>query len=145
MPKHSLSDPFLGRLRHDKTVNWYEGVFTVGDSPVAISLEVDEQGDVAPALNRAREVLEDIERHARGARDYAVEQLLDLKNESWLDEDEEPVTPEQFRARMELKGLVFSPAGEVTFSHRDGDLFYGHSIRISMDGTDRFIDADIPG
>ncbi len=143
--KPDLSDPVLGRLRYDKDVKWYEGVFAVGGSSISFNLEVNEQGDVAPALNRARQVLGDLERHARGARDYAVEQLLDLKNESWLDEDEEPVTAEQFQARMELRGLVFSRNGEVTFYHRDGDLFYGHSIQIAMDAADRFIDADIPG
>jgi hypothetical protein len=112
---------------------------------MAFHLRIDERGEIATAVNRARQVLGEFERHASGAREYAVQELLDLKNESWLDEDEEPVTPDQFKSRMELEGLVFSPDGEVNFYHRDGDLFCGHCIQISMDGADHFVDAAIPG
>lgn len=145
MSRPDVNDPFLGRLRYDENLDWYDGEFTVGDSPIAFHLRIDEQGEIAPALDRARQVLGEFVGYARGAREFAAQELLDLKNESWLDEDEEPVTPEQFQARMELEGLVFSPDGEVTFYHRDGDLFCGHCIQISMDGTNRFVDADIPG
>jgi hypothetical protein len=145
MPKREIIDPVLGRLRFNKWVKTYDGEVAVGDSSVTFSLGTDESGDLTPALNRARQVLGALEDYARRARDYAARELLEVKNESWLDEDEEPVTPEQFKARMELKGLAFSPSGEVTFYHRDGDLFSGHSIQIAMDGADRFIDADIPG
>ncbi len=78
-------------------------------------------------------------------QDYAVAELLPLKNESWLDEDEKPITPEQFRSRMSLESLVFYPDGDVTFYHRDGDLFWGHCIQIGMNNRGDFHDADIPG
>ena len=66
-------------------------------------------------MERAREVIANSAGYADGAREYAVAKLLSLKNEHWLDEDEEPVTPEQFKQRMSLESVVFYPDGEVTF------------------------------
>jgi hypothetical protein len=145
MSQPDIQDPFLGRLCYDEELDSYDGEISVGGSPIGFHLNTDEDGEVTPALERARQVLSGFAQYGKGAKEYAVAQLLELKNESWLAEDEEPVTREQFEARMELEDLDFSADGEVTFYHRDGDLFWGHTIAIVMDAQDRFTDADIPG
>lgn len=139
------NDEILGALRHDPDLNWYEGRWAAATGPVLIKLQLDEDGRIEPALARARRVLPDLATFAAAAADHAVAELLELKNESWLAEGEEPVTPEEFRLRMRLSGIVFDQDGEVTFYHEDGDLFWGHSIEVAMDAEGDFHHADIPG
>jgi hypothetical protein len=64
-----------------------------------------ENGDVkCPPRRRAREVLAEITEYGRRAQEYAVHELLPLKNDVWLDDDEEMLlTPEQFKERMTLE------------------------------------------
>ena len=63
----------------------------------------------------------------------ASEDLLELKNDSWLEEDEEELDAEKFEARLELESIEVRPDGEFCFWFEDGDLFWGHSI--TVEGT----------
>lgn len=79
-------------------------------------------------------------------KEYAVTQLLELKNDGWLGEGEEPLSPEQIMGLMNLESLSVCPDGTVFFFfYPDGDMSLGHCILIAMDGADQFTDADIPG
>ena len=71
--------------------------------------------------------------------------MLELKNKTWLDENEEPLTSEQFKNCMVLKSIAIWTDGSVEFYHNDGDLFFGHYILVTMDSSDRFLDAHIAG
>ena len=77
--------------------------------------------------------------------DFAIGELLPLKNESWREEGEPEGTPDEFRSRMSLESIAFHPDGVFEFLHHDGDLFQGHSIQVSGNVEDRPTDADIPG
>ena len=135
----------LGELRYNSELEWYEGRVPFQESLISISLSTDDQGDVTSSLERAVEVTASMETYAEKARGYAAERLLGLKNESWLDEGEAQVTADQFERLMKLESIVFESDGGATFYHDDGDLFWGHSIQVTMSSEDRFIDADIPG
>lgn len=138
--------PNLGLLRYNNECDWYEGQVILGDRVLSISLETDEAGKIVyTLLERLNRLVAQLEEYAENAKDYAVDELLELKDEAWLDEDEKPLTPEQFKTRMVLESIAISSAGDVKFYHDDGNLFFGHCILITMDGSDRFIDADIPG
>lgn len=78
-------------------------------------------------------------------REYAVEQLLPLKNDTWLDEDEEAMSADEFLSKMSLESICVDESGDLTFWHNDGDLFWGHAIEIRGDLSDGLTDADIPG
>lgn len=68
---------------------------------------------------------------------------MDLKNESWLGDGEQPVDAAEFQSRMTLESISVHEQG-WSFWHKDGGLFAGHSILISGD-LDGPSDADIPG
>src|SRR5262249_12068202 len=76
---------------------------------------------------------------------FAVKELLPLKNESWLGDGEAKLSPQEFRARMELVSITVGDSGQFEFWHDDGDLFWGHSIQICGTLDDGLTDADIPG
>ena len=97
-------------------------------------------------VKRATDFVKELEKHAQSARDYAVESLLTLKNETWIEaKDEEPLTPEQFKEWMVLDSISIDSDGDVSFYHSDGDLFWGHCILVTMNSQNNFNSADIAG
>lgn len=136
-------------LHYEEGSGCYTGKVELGGVPVTLRLYPGEEDDLEPALQRARELLAGFSDYSRPAEAYAVQELLPLKNEHWLedlgDDEEPPLTPEQFTSRMTLDALVFYAEGDVTFYYDDGDMFYGHTIELMMDAGDNFIHADIPG
>lgn len=140
-----IEHPSLGVLRYCDHLHWYEGQFPFRQSQLLIRFSTDEQGQVKAAIARGTDLVAQLEYYVESAKEYAVEKLLDIKNEFWSDEDEEVLTPEQFKNKMVLESIVISSDGEVSFYHNDGNLFFGHCILITMDSQNNFIDADTPG
>jgi hypothetical protein len=64
------------------------------------------------------------------AKAFAADRLVSLKNDSWLDADEAAMTRDGFIARLTLQSIAIDEAGALTFSYDDGDLFWGHAIRV---------------
>jgi len=63
-------------------------------------------------------------------RAFAAKELLELKNDTWLGEDEVEVSEEEFKSRMVIESVGFHPDGDIEFWFADGDLFWGHSIQV---------------
>ena len=145
MDQPDIAHEILGNLQFDGEHRWYKGRADVRGTPTEFTLSHEGDGDLAPLLARAAAVIGQVEHFADAAKAYAVEELLELKNDEWLDEDEEPLTSEDFQGAMQLESISFEPDGEVLFFHDDGDLFWGHCILITMDREDRFTHADIAG
>jgi hypothetical protein len=143
--KLPIDDEVLGHLVYNEGFNWYESDLYKDGLPLAVKIEAGEDGNVSTAFERAKLIFSNFDHYAEAAKTHAVDQLLTLKNDSWLDEDEDPVNPNRFKARMTLEELFFSRDGDVIFYHDDGDLFWGHAIEIGMNGADVFDHADIPG
>jgi hypothetical protein len=140
-----IEHPELGTLRYEEEYDWYKGQIKVRQSDVSIQLSTDEEGEVASSLKRATNFVGELGNHAELAKEYAAQKLLELKNETWIDDDEQPLTTEQFQQRMVLESISIDSEGEISFYHNDGDLFWGHCILVTMDSANNFIDADIPG
>lgn len=64
-------------------------------------------------------------------REFAASELLDLANEWAADADEEEVSLEDFMQRIEPDTLAFQENGTFDFWFNDGELFFGHAIRVS--------------
>ena len=143
----TFADPTLGTLTLERAYDWFAGTATWCGVPVRVMLEATEPPQVEQAARHARTLWDNQDEWSRRICDYAVQELLPLKNDSWLDDesDEKPLTPDQFKARMRVESIGITPSGDFDFIHDDGDLFFGHAIQITgtMDGgPDR---ADIPG
>ena len=129
--KHpDLTDDVLGPLRYDERLDWYDGEWRDEAGSVEFSLNLDDDESVEPALARARQVLTVLDGYSNGAKEYAVFKLLGLKNESWLGEDEQSVTPDEFKGRMTLQSIVFGADGEVHRARaRDSECRWPSSVR----------------
>ena len=55
------------------------------------------------------------------------------------------ITEKEFLDRMKLESISIQPEGAFEFYHRDGNLFYGHSIQISGSLEKGLTHSDIPG
>lgn len=136
---------FFGTLTLDRRPSWYTTGTSWNGEPIDLNLSVEGPEELDATLEAARALWDDEAAWNHRIQDYAVQQLLPLKNENWLDEDEAELTAEQFKSRMRLEAVTVYPDGSFEFWHDDGDLFWGHSIQISGSLSDGPTNADIPG
>ena len=97
-------------------------------------------------LKKVKKIFSNIELtdFIKKAKEYSAYKLLELKNDSWLEEDEKEVTEKEFKERMRCTGLhIFSES--ATFYFDDDDLFWGHIIEVTVNQKLEFTNADIAG
>jgi hypothetical protein len=135
----------FGTLRRDRALGRWDGNALWCDERVELALEGADLGELGAALESAERLWSEQEAWSERIQAFAVDRLLELKNESWLDEGEAEVTAEEFRRRMRLELIVVWPDGRFTFWHQDGDLFWGHSIQVVGTLAGGPTAADIPG
>lgn len=147
----SIEDRTLGVLTRDESNGWFQTTIVALGHHVGITVRVDEQGAWEKGLRRAASVVERLDDYVAKAKRYAAMMFLDLKNNNWLAEDEQPVSMEDFQSQMRLSGLFFDAKGRVEFEFTDGaskdrpGLFCGHWIVLDMRGNDRFIRVELEG
>ena len=135
-----ITDRF-GPLTLDRRINWFNGQAIWNGQDVAISTEPDEDKGLSSQLQTAEGLFGNSTKWDELIRQFAVQEKLDLAND-W---QEEEVTAEEFLERMTLESISIKPDGRFEFWHDDGDLFWGHSIRISGSLKDGLTHADIQG
>lgn len=138
-------DPVLGRFTLNRSVRWFErGIDWMGKT-VGLSFDWDEEDKMADALRTARTLAADQQEWHRRLLARASQDLLDLKNDIWLEEEEEELTAAAFESRMELESVEVRPEGEFCFWFRDGNLFWGHSITVEGTVNKGPLQADLQG
>jgi len=141
----TFDDPMFGTFTLDRRIDWFSGKAVWNGTPVKIHLDGKETNEVEAALKTARALWQSQADWDKRVRDYAVQQLLARKNDDWLGEGEEEVSPEQFKARMKLQSITVRQDDGFEFFHEDGDLFWGHAIQISGSLSKGLTGADTPG
>ena len=81
------------------------------------------------------------------SRKLRHKELLETKNAVWLCEGESTLSAQAFSSRMELLSIHISFDGEGVFAfwYSDGDMFRGHSIKISGNLEDGPSRVDLVG
>jgi len=133
----------LGELRYNTKFNCYESKVVLDETQLYFHLLIEDKVELI--LNRASSIVQHLKHYAKKAEEYAAKELLELKNEAWLDEGETFITDEEFQNRMRLEGLAFSSNGEVEFYYDEEEIFWGHGILVKMDKDNCFIYANIFG
>ena len=78
------------------------------------------------------------------ARAFCASKLLRLKNETWLEDQEEPITRETFIETLELEGITAFSDGSFSLYFDENDIFWGHSIVVDVEDN-VLIDANLAG
>ncbi|MBW4438951.1 MAG: DUF2262 domain-containing protein [Pleurocapsa minor GSE-CHR-MK-17-07R] len=138
--------PQLGVFTFNRDSYCWENSLDWAGSAVTFSLNGDETPVPDTELLQTAMTLFDQQAvWSQRVSEYAVQELLQLKNNVWLDEDEAPLTPQDFVARMKLVTISIDGGDSLGFWHDDGDLFWGHTILISGSLHDGPTDAEIAG
>ena len=139
----------LGTFTLNRSAGWFETELSWLGQPVQLAF--DQEEDRGAGLAAAKVLLAAQPDWDQRVRDFAARELLTLANE-WAgndsedeDEDAVPVTREQFAARMELESVQLRGSGEFDFWFADGDMFYGHAIRVSGDIAQGPVQAQMEG
>ena len=126
----------LGTFVLNRQVGWYEAELDWLDGKVRLDFDKGEAEAMKAAQDTARALLADAQSWDERVRTFAAEQLTNLANQ-WAqdgeEEDEAPeeITPEAFMERMELDAIQVDDQGGFTFWFEDGEMFWGHAIRVS--------------
>jgi len=139
----TFEDSFFGTFTLERPVDWFAAeVIWEGNS---ISLHLSDFDEVQECLKTAHAIWENQSYWHQKIKDYAVQELFELKNNEWLDDDEVELTPNEFKDRMMLESINVSPNGSFNFYFDDGDLFWGHSIEINGSLLEGITNVDIIG
>jgi hypothetical protein len=141
----SVDDEVLGTLKWDEQLNWYVGeVQLTPKKQIRVNIDVGTDGaGLIAAIERARQAYKRIQAQEYKLRLAATDALLDLHNDTWNDGDK--IGPEIFMGRMDLETISLYADGTAELYYNDGDLFWGHTILVSVDEQGGFEDASIAG
>ena len=137
MPK-TVTIKNFGKFIYEKKTNAYKLVKE--EIEYYFSVENKEE------LKKVKNIFSNIEliHFIEKAKDYTVNKLLKLKNDLWLEEDEKEVTKKDFKDRMKFTSLyVFSESANFYFDN--GDLFWGHTIEVTINQNLEFSATNIVG
>jgi len=140
-----INHPVFGELKYNDLTNKFEGAIDWMGSSVIIKIDHDEKGSSDSSLETLQTLYDDSDNWSKKITDYAVSTLLELKNDTWLEEGQSEITVSQFTAAMKLKTIIARPDGKFDFWHNDGNLFRGHSIHVSGSLSEGPNFSDIPG
>lgn len=141
----TFDDPAFGTFTLDRRVNSFGAKTVWQKKPVKLRLSAKEPAEVQAALKTAKTLWESQSEWDTKVRDFAVQRLLERKNDEWLGEDEDEILPEEFKARMKLQTITVHSDGAFEFWHDDGDLFWGHAIMVSGTLSKGLTNVDTPG
>lgn len=140
-----IEDSVLGKLTLDRTIDIFECDNSWLEGEVSFSLSCDEDGSIESILPKSYSILQSAKLWDSKTKEFSAKKLLELKNDTWLGEDESEFTESQFIEKMSLSTISFETDGSMTFWFDDGDLFWGHTISVTVDENDQLIDAEIMG
>ncbi len=132
----------LGTFVLDRRINTFNRNIEWLGVKVRVSLEYGEQ--VHTQLDNLAHLLDHVAQWDESIRVFAAQELIELKNDSWLEEDEEEWSEANFAKQLSLVSITFSEE-DFTFWFDDGDLFWGHAIYVSNTIEDGPYDANIGG
>jgi hypothetical protein len=143
MHPQTIQDETLGVLTWNSQVEWWEGKqeITPGRT-ISITVSADDT-PLDTVLERARRAYRHVQSEEPSLRRAAADALLALHNEEW--NEGEPIDDDAFVSRMVLKDIAAYDDGSSEVSYDDGDLFWGHTIILSVDEEGTVQDAGIQG
>ncbi len=141
----TYEDERLGKFVLDKGVKWFSKEFLWCSNKAELAFNTSDINDLKRMIKDSSSVIESDEEWDNKAKNFAATKLLELKNDFWLDEDEEELTHEDFLERLQLETLNIKSDGGLTFWYDDGDLFAGHVLIVEANVNGDFINAEIAG
>lgn len=138
----TIEHGYFGTLTFDRTIDVYIGTASWMGNQIELMLSTGDSA-LEQTSQVARELWINQAEWDNRVQEYVVEHMLKLKNSMWLDEDEDDVTPDEFKSRIRLKTIVVYPVGHFEFCYDDDYMFSKHTIHVSASLRDGLTDVDI--
>ena len=124
-----LSEDFL--IEVDGVERMYQMEFDFFGDIASSTLDVSESFPMETAIMLGNQLIDwyNVNRHNVETR--IIEQLLPMKNESWLEEDELPWNATDFLNSIHLVSFLVREE-RFTIWYADNDLFYGHLVEVRV-------------
>jgi len=131
----------FGTLKYDSNLEWWDCQTKFNGKKIKLQIAASEADKFGP-LETIKEKLKQLE--GLPLDQIATDKLLSLFNESW-NENDVNLTPEEFIEKITLESITLKIDGGAAIWFKDGDLFAGHSINISLDKEYNVSDVGIMG
>lgn len=138
-----IQSEFLGTLTYDEKYTIYENNSTSKYFPFKLSI-YNEEPEYFNELQEYVETMLKAEFHKQALLDMEPD-MLELKNEVWLEDDEEEISSEQFRKLISIESMVFFSDKSCNIYCNDGELFGDHLIEISIDENGKYEGVNLAG
>jgi len=136
----------LKDFQYDSKQDWYGSKFQINGISTEVYLYAEETKNIEILNDRLNNAVSWFENNYETIRDYCADNLLELYNEDWRDPEEEKITTEEFKDKLELESIAIDDDGGLEISFRDGDLFGGHWLVVYTDSEYKFdCDVEIAG
>ena len=135
----------INEFQYNSEFNWYESSRQINGIQAKIYVSDKEVKEVEALNNRLNQAMDWVKNDFELIKKYCADNLLELKNESWADSEEEQVTEEEFKNLLLLESIKIESDGRLELIFQDGDLFWGHLIVVRSDADYKLNYADIEG
>lgn len=139
----------IDTLTYNEEYEWYEGNFTDNQRLIEITVHHTTPKKLEKLLQFIDEQMQS-KFYEKMLLEMEAE-MIELKNDVWIGEDEEtgeeepPMTIENFRKRISISSIVFYDDCSASIYCNDDDIFWGHSIDISVDKNGKYKDVNLAG
>jgi len=138
-----MGKSIFSELQFDSDTKNYDGQVKFNNRDfvdLTISIEMFDKDKV---FKLAENVFKKIEELEETYKESIAENLLTIHNETW---NEESITSKsEFINRIKLEGILFFCDGNAELYYNDGDLFWGHTIVVSINENGQYQDSQIYG
>ncbi len=139
--KNVIKDVFFGKLILNVDRDDFESVVDINDVPVNISFSNTTEKQMKLNLRSAEKLVQNLDEIERAM----IVELLPLKNDVWLEEDEKEITAKAFKKEVKVDLITIYDEGHPTIYFNANDLFGGHDIEVRFDENHEFEGANIVG
>ena len=145
----TIQIPSLGKLSYNDKLEWYEGKLKTENKTIEVSVYNAEPNELEKLISFV-----DKQINAKFYEEMLLKmesKMINLKNDAWLGEDEETgedepaMTIENFRKRISISSIMFYDDCTSSIYCNDDDIFWGHSIDISVDKNGKYKDVNLAG
>lgn len=136
-PEKSISNEFFGEFNFNDELDLYE----VNYNGVMYSFYNTNLEQLIDNISNTEKLIPLIET----LKNKMVDEMIVLKNNDWLQEDEEHISILKFKKEMKLYSIVIYDGGSIELYFQDNDMFYGHDIITYLDANHNYISSELFG
>src|SRR5690348_17153926 len=101
MMEDKFQDPIFGELCWEDAYNWWTAQVELEPGITIQTYLCGDPDQISEDIIQFRKIFENFRQNEAKARICAAQQLCETHNESWLQEDEEEITEEEFCRRIQ--------------------------------------------